>query len=479
MLAQEYRIHILKVIYMTQQIELKEIKIEKKVFFSAVIVLGILIILSGILTFVLPAGEYEKDLLEGRETLVEGTWHATTQQPAMPWRWLSAPIEVLSGEDGLTIVVISLLLLFLSASFSLLMKSGALEYVVSSISYKFKNRKYLLLWVVSLFFMGLGSFLGIFEETVLLAPMAVALAVSIGFDVLTGLFISTLATGLGFAAGVYNPFTTGVAQHIAGIPVFSGAWLRMVIFVVVYLLLMVFTLRHAHKVDTGSSDVQIKQFSEQTKRSAMVFGIFFTLIICWIILAALQASLADYTMPVLAILFLSAGMAAAIASGLKTDTVLKTAARGMLNVLPGVLLILMASSIKYLLANASVLETVLYYAEQALSGLSPTFTAFGIYIMVLILEFFIGSGSAKAFLVMPLITPLASIIGLSANTAVLAFLCGDGFSNVFYVTNPVLLITLGITGVSYIQWVKKTWLLQLIILLATAGIIALAAKIGY
>jgi uncharacterized ion transporter superfamily protein YfcC len=126
------------------------------------------------------------------------------------------------------------------------------------------------------------------------------------------------------------------------------------------------------------------------------------------------------------------------------------------------------------MSQSDVMDSLLYVAHNAMNNLGAGASALSTYLLVLILNFFIGSGSAKAFLVMPIVAPLASLSGVPLQTAVLAFLFGDGFSNVFYITNPVLLITLGITGVSYAKWFKKTWLLQIIVLTATALLVLLA-----
>jgi uncharacterized ion transporter superfamily protein YfcC len=179
-------------------------------------------------------------------------------------------------------------------------------------------------------------------------------------------------------------------------------------------------------------------------------------------------------MPVLALLFLIGGIISGIVSKMGTKKILKSLLDGALGVAPGVLLILMASSVKFIMSQSKVLDTLLYIAHNAMSGLGSTASALATYLLVLILNFFIGSGSAKAFLVMPIIAPLSTLSGVSLQTAVLSFLFGDGFSNVFFITNPVLLITLGITGVSYAKWFKKTWLLQLLTLITTAILVIIS-----
>ena len=142
-------------------------------------------------------------------------------------------------------------------------------------------------------------------------------------------------------------------------------------------------------------------------------------------------------------------------------------------------MILMASSVRYTMEEGRILDTILYQVTSWAAGKPTGIVALLIYALVLIMNFFIGSGSAKAFLLMPLITPLAAICGVSAQVAVLAFAFGDGFSNIFYPTNAVLLISLGFAGVSYGKWAKWSIKLQLPLLILTAALVLIANAVGY
>ena len=157
----------------------------------------------------------------------------------------------------------------------------------------------------------------------------------------------------------------------------------------------------------------------------------------------------------------------------------KTFLDGVISILPAVLMILMASSIRFTLEEANVLDTVLHGAVSIAGGLPKWVVILFIYLMVLIMNFFIASGSAKAFMLIPIIVPLAQMFGISAQLCVLAFAFGDGFSNVLYPTNPVLLISLGVADVSYGKWLKWSWKFQLLNLLLTCGILLFGFAVGY
>lgn len=468
------------------------IKIGKRTFISAVVILGCLILAAGVLTHLIPAGEFRRELVEGREIVVPGTFEFI-EAPGYPlWRWLSAPFEVLWGPDSLMIITIILFIMIIGGSFAVLDKAGVLAAGVNRIVAAVGKRKYLLLALVTLFFMLFGSLLGIFEEMVPLVPLAVVLAWSLGWDSLTGLGMSLLATAFGFSAAIANPFTIGVAQRIAGLPLFSGAGYRAAIFLLIYMVLLAFLLRHAKKVekDPQSSPVWLEEQAVRgesaqdrldtgsTQKGPLLWFAFTLVgILLVIALASLIPGLSDYTMPLVALLFLLGGLGAGILAGLKGG-VFRTFGRGVLGILPGVFLIMMAMSVKFIIAQGGIMDSVLFYAAKAISQTTAAGASLLTYGVVLVLNFFIGSATAKAFLVMPLVAPLADLVGITRQVAVLAFAFGDGFSNVLYPTNPVLLIALGLTVVSYPKWFRWVAGLQLVVLILTALLLLAAVAIN-
>jgi uncharacterized ion transporter superfamily protein YfcC len=152
---------------------------------------------------------------------------------------------------------------------------------------------------------------------------------------------------------------------------------------------------------------------------------------------------------------------------------------GLLNILPGNVLILMAYSIMFIINSGAVTDTILYQASLIIQGATPMKSAFLIYAVTLVMNFFIGSASAKAMLMMPLLTPLADMTGITRQTAVLAFNFGDGFSNMIYPTNASLLIGLSFTVVAWSKWMHWTWKLQLAVLAVCAAFIAFAVAIHF
>ncbi|MBR5317685.1 MAG: AbgT family transporter [Lachnospiraceae bacterium] len=383
-------------------------------FVAATVMIFIMMVLTYILTFIVPGG-------------------------GIPfWKWVLSPILVLFGEDRASLIAIIALLLGLGGVFNCLDKYGVLKFLLDKITDKFgKNRK-MLLAVIPLFFMILGSVAGTYEECVPLVPVVVALAIRLGWDPLTGLGMSILAAGCGFAAGICNPFTIGVAQGIVDLPMFSGMWLRVVDFGLIYGLLLFFLLFHVKKIERPMDDIITPP---KDCKPSLVRNNYYL--------------------------------------DSKWKKMIITFRDGVVSVLPGVFLILMANSIRFTLMEANILDILLGKAVEVAAELPRWSVILFIYGLTLFMNFFIPSGSAKAFLLMPLIVPIAEAFDISAQLCIIAFAFGDGFSNVFYPTNPVLLISLGLANVSYGKWARWSVKFQFANLILTTAILLVGLVIGY
>jgi uncharacterized ion transporter superfamily protein YfcC len=467
-------------------------QISRRAFIQSIVILFVLMIAAGILTRVVPSGSYTRSIQAGRE-VIDPQSYMTIAQPDYPvWRWLVAPLEVLGGPDGLTIIVIIVFLLMVGTSFAVLDKSGILKYSLGRLVRRFGGRKYVLLLLITFFFMLIGAFFGIFEEVVPLVPIMIALSFAMGWDTLVGLGMSILATNMGFSAAVTNPFTIGVAQKIAGLPLFSGAGLRVAIFLVMYVVLAVFLVLYARKIERHpeASDVYKEDHVNRTKyqsvqfdsaegvtlkmRPVLIWLVVFLLLIVGVLVAGpLVPAISDYSLPIVGILFLVGGIGAGMLSGAGSSRVWRSALEGLTGIAPAIPLILMASSIKFIVAQGGIMDTILHSAAGAISQASPFAAAIIIFFLALFIELFVASGSAKAFLMMPILFPIADLVGVTRQVAVTAYCFGDGFSNLAYPTNAVLLICLGLTVVSYPRWIKwtaKLWLAVLVVAVAFLGI---------
>lgn len=442
---------------MNNKTEKKGLNISVKSFVTAIAVLFVLMILTYVLTFIVSGGHIPF------------------------WKWILSPVLVLGGEDNVSLIAVIIFLLVIGGVFNCLDKCGLMKYMLDKITHRFGKERYKLLALVTLFFMAMGAFIGSFEECVPLVPIVVALAIRLGWDALVGLGMSLLAIGCGFASGICNPFTIGVAQELSGLPMFSGMWFRAVAFVLIYLLLVAFLFYYAKRIE---KQVDVNKVNEKfvddarMNKGLICFASLMCLGIAVVLSSVIITALQDYTMIIVALTFLFAGMIASAISR-HGDKLGSMFWHGSTSVLPAVLMILMANSIKYTMVEGNVLDTILGGAISIAETLPRWSVVLFIYLIALVMNFFISSGSAKAFLLMPLIVPVAEVFGISAQLCVVAYAFGDGFSNVFYPTNPVLLISLGLADVSYGKWAKWSWKFQGLNLLLTSGLLLLGLVIGY
>ena len=300
--------------------EAKSLSISVKSFLTALLVIFVLMVLTYILTFIVPGGQYAR-ITDGNGNLVLDMESGfTPAEGGIPfYKWALSPFLVLGATGGGTLIAVIAFLLVIGGVFSGLDKCGLMQYMLHKTACKFSGVRYRLLAVVTLLFMAMGAMIGSFEECVPLVPIAVALSVSLGWDSLVGMGMSLLAVGCGFASGVCNPFTVGVAQELAGLPMFSGVWMRLLSFVLIYLLLLGFLCLYAKKIAKPTETVTAGiDFQADPKMDrgltcfVVILGIGIVTILCSGFIKALQ----DYTMIIVAVMFLIAGVASTLLCGM-------------------------------------------------------------------------------------------------------------------------------------------------------------------
>jgi len=478
------------------------IRIGKRTFISTVCVLLAVMIGAGILTLVLPQGSYERQIVNGYEEIIPDSYTVVEGDKLPVWRWFTAPFEVLIGGDNTIAIMIILFLLFIGGTFLILDKSGVMRYMLVSVTAKMGRHKYALLAVMTLVGMAIGSTMGIFEEFAPLVPIAVALSLALGWDSLVGLGMSVLAVGFGFSVGTFNPFSIMVAQKLAGLPIFSGLLFRVGAFFIFYGILVAFLLTYAKKIEKNpqkslcweSDSAMREKYRYDTedgtlensalKKATFIFIGAFGLIFLYILVSLIlmyrgNDALTDYTMPVMVVLLTAGGLVAGKRSQYAQKGLFRDFGKGMLAMAPGALLIVMAMSAKQIVLAGGVMDTILHGAYGLISGMGKYQAILLVFGFVLVLEFFISSASAKAFIVMPLVVPFASLLGLTRQSLVQSYCFADGFTNLFFPTNAALLIVLGLVNMSYGKWMRWSWKLILVTGAACVGLLLLAVRIGY
>lgn len=485
------------------------IKIEKKTIIGISILLVGIMIFAGILTQIIPTGVYDVD---DAGAIINGTYHEISRDEVgySFWRVFISPIEafIYATGDAMTGVLIILVITLIGGTFLILDKSGVLKYIMSVVVNRFSNKKYKLLAVIIFVCMALSSFAGILEESITLVPLAVAISLSLGWDSLVGVGFSFIAVAFGYSAATFNPFNVGLVQSMANLPMFSGVLFRAFVFLVVYAILAGFFIRYAKKIEKNpqrslcyESDLKLRDRflnEEETQKAlanpllpkaakafisalAAVLAITVVCLITNIVVEDSTVSDIIGYMPLasMAILFTVGGLRAGHISGIKGKNLFKSFTVGVKTILPVAPVIIFIICVTYILKSGKIIDTLLYWVYNVLEGLNPYVSIIIIFLVICIFEFFIGSGSAKAFLLMPILLPLVDMVGIGRQNLIVAFCISDGFCNVLFPTNGLLMIALGIINISYIKYIKATWKLFALEFAAATGIMMLATAIGY
>lgn len=459
----------------------KGLNLSAKSFVTSIAVIFVLMIFSYVLTLIIPGGKFARVTNAEGKLIIDISRGFTNVKGGIPfWKWCLSPFLCLASEGGGTVITAIIFLFLIGAAFNSFEKCGLMKYMLAKTVYKYSSQRYTLQAVIILLFMLAGSVVGAFEECVPLIPIVVALAIGLGWDAKTGLMMSLFSIGYGFAAGICNPFTVGVAQSLVGLPLFSGIWLRFFAFALIYPSLIIWTRRYSKRIERPAESLENSFVADRKMDKALIT--FISIIVGGVIIVLCSSFikiLQNYTMIIIVLSFTAAAIACPLITGLNGKKLLAVYWNGILSLLPVTIMILMASSIKYTLVEANVLDTILNASIGAVKNLPKGLVIIFIYLIVLVMNFFIPSGSTKAFLLIPIIVPLAQVFHISPQLCIVAFAFGDGFSNLFYPTNSVLLISLGLADVDYGAWIRRTCRFQLINLLLTSCVLLLGIATKY
>ena len=445
----------------------------------------------GSLSYFIPQGAFERDT-DGN--IIPGTYQAGGIEGIAVWRVITAPIRVFASEDALTIIMISIFLLVMSGVFNLLDKTGGIKTFIEIIMHHLRGTGGTFVCIMVLLFMLFGSLFGMFEELVTLLPLIIVFMLSMQLDTMVGLGACLMAACFGFSTAISNPFSVGTAAQLAGIPVSSGVWLRMVFFVIVYGILCAFLLGYLKKIkhDPQSSPtfemdrkkrenliLQSGDDLQDRKKIFRVYASFFAVQGVLLIAIASIRAISGLAIPILAVGFLVSGMIAGQIVCKDFRKVLSCFLQGVVTMLPAVAMIALASSVKLVMVESNIIDTVMNTVLQLLVGKGKFVTVLLIYALILFLQLFIGSASAKIFLVMPIVLPITNALGISPTLVILTYCMADGFTDVILPTNPVLLIGLSMANVSYWKWLKWTWKLQLLLFAVSVVVLYFGVLVGY
>ena len=463
-----------------------DLKFGLKSFITICAILFSIMVFVGILTFIIPAGKY---LVDENGKVIPNSFifiESTTRLPV--WRWLTAPIEALIiGEGNFNVIQIIAVLLVLGGTFKVLDKAGGLVAIVSIIVDRFYDKRYLLIWVITLLMMTLASCFGLQEELLILFPILLSISKAMKWSKEQAVSLILITTGVGFTTATFNPFTVGVASNLAGISVLEGLWYRVIIFAVLYLFACLYLTYMAKKDEKKNLDIENDQNFEHlteelkveyNKKAKMIVALFLTALLV-IVVFSIVPFLADLG---LGMVFMAlAFVVGTFIIGKKClgsfKNTLKAFLSGAKDLSPSIVIILLAFSVKYIAENGNILHTTFYYCHNYMSKQSPYVSVILLYLIILVFEFFIPGSLAKALLLIPLLT-LAPLPGISVNVIILAFLFGDGYTNVLFPTCGTLVVGLSLANVSFISWLKRTGLFQILLFGLSVAFLLFAVYIG-
>ncbi|MRI33091.1 hypothetical protein EOPP23_08855 [Endozoicomonas sp. OPT23] len=404
---------------------------------------------------------------------------------------------LVSGSKWGSAIGVIMFMLVIGGAFGVVMRTGTIDNGILRLIDKTKGNEALFIPALfALFSLG-GAVFGMGEEAVAFAIIIAPLMVRLGYDGITTVMVTYVATQIGFAASWMNPFSVAVAQGIAGVPVLSGAGFRIAMWVGFTIIGIVFTMLYASKVKKNpelsfskKGDVHFKELATEQKESRWHFGDTLVLLTvaattAWVVWGVVVHA---WYLPEIASQFFTMGIVAgaiAVVFRLNNMTVNDIAAafkEGAGTMLAPALLVGAAKGVLLILGGGksgdpSVLNSLLNSAGGAISGLPEVVAAWFMYVFQSVFNFFVTSGSGQAALTMPLMAPLADIAGVTRQVSVLAFQLGDGFTNIIVPTSASLMATLGVCRIDWGDWAKFCWRF-IALLFVLSSVIVIGAQIS-
>ncbi len=444
-----------------------------------------LIVLSAMLTWVIPAGEFLRHTIDGREVVVSESFHFVERTP-QTWQIFSALFNGFVDKADIIVFIF-----MVGGAFWIVNNSHAIDIGVMAFLRRVQRMGHyrlvrwlgvenIIITVVMLMFSLFGALFGMSEETLAFVVVFIPLSISMGYDSIVGVCICYVAAHVGFAGAMLNPFTIGIAQGIADVPLFSGLEYRVACWLVLTVLGIVFVLWYARRVkscperspvykldDYWRSRVQSTEQQSLTIRQALILGVFFLTIVALVVgVLAWNWYIAE-----ISALFFAMGILCGIVDRQGADNISKLFLAGCKDILSAAMVVGLASGIIFILKDGHIIDTLLYGLTRSLAQMGEVASLGAMYIFQTLLNIVMPSGSAKAALTMPIMAQFADLIGVSRQTTVLAFQFGDGFTNMLTPTSGVLIGVLGIARIPYGTWLRWAW--KFIVVLIAIGFLLL------
>ncbi len=449
--------------------------------------LVVVMIIVVIASYLVPAGSFERvyDAAVDRDIVVPGSFQYTEQNPI---GFFDLMMSLTLGIQNASYIIAFLLII--GGMFAIMDGTGAINAGLANVVRATRGKELIMIPVLMTVFGLMSCFCANFEEFLAFVPLILAVSLSMGFDSMTAMGIVFGSVAAGYGGAATNAFTVGVAQSIAGLPMFSGMTLRLVLFVALLLVSMAYVMWHANRVKKHpekspcrTADLEnakkyvldVENIAPLTGRQKLVLVVLL-LAILWTIYGVLVHG---YYIDELAAVFLTAGVVAGLLGGSRPSRICDDFLKGAANMLAPCMMIGMANAVVLMMTDAGIIDTIIYALSNLLLGLPSTLLAIGMFLVQTLFNLVVPSGSGQAAITMPLMAPLADMVGVTRQTAVLAYQLGSTFTDLIGPTSGEILVAGAMCGIAYPKWFK--WLLPLFCLwcLVAFGFLTYATVTGY
>ena len=426
-----------------------------------------MILLSALLTWFVPGGEYVK----GEEGTLS---YRDVESVPQLFGVFTALYHGFVKQSGIIIFI-----LIVGGSFWLLNSTGAISVGIGRFIRSVGRYHKVVLVAITLLFSLAGAIFGMSEETIPFVGIVVPLVVSMGYDAFLGMLIVYVAANVGFSSAFLNPFTVGIAQEMAELPLFSGMEYRLICWALLTLLLILYVLFYAksiYKAPQTAAEQQIFAAPQPTATSQPIAApqapaepqpcpqrmsaaqkIILLILFATIVLLVVGVTLWGWYMAEISGLFLAMGIVSGIVAGYDSGRISSEMIAGAKDILSSALVVGLASGIIVILQEGRIIDSILNSLQAALNNAGGEWSLSAMYGIQALINTIIPSATAKAAITIPIMAPFSDMVGVSRQAMVLAFQFGDGFTNMITPTSGVLIASLSMARISYSDWVRKIW----------------------
>lgn len=469
---------------MNANAELQKNKKKRISFPSTASLLMIIILLCAICTYIIPAGEYERifDEVTNRTIVVADSYKRVEQSPVGLWAMMASIYNgIIEGSEIIAFLFV------IGGAFAIVMKSGAINAALAKLIKRSSGKEHIFIIVVMAAFALGGATFGMSEEAIPFVAILSAATIALGYDRVVGVAIVFVGVFCGFATGPVNPFSTGIAHKIVELPLYSGLGLRTVFMLGGFVIACHHTISYAKKVKQNPEKSVVADLPYTMAGDTMIDDNLTKehVIILFILLATIVTLVIGiikyewYFAEISGLFFLMAIIIGFIIFKGDFNKVTDEFLDGAKSMAGAAMLVGLSRGVMVMLQEGMVMDTIVYAISLSLGKLNSVFAAWGMYLAQGLINFILPSTTGQAVVVMPIMGPVADVLGITRQVAVTAFQCGDGYWNFITPTHAELMACLGIAGVPFQRWIKFSASLVLKLSIWVCIMLAVAVMINW